>query len=127
MLVRRLDSNGEPCYGHGFSDFLAGADAVVTLVLLAIRTTLGEWFLDADLGVAWWMQEEGQRQILGQRPADLAFARSEFIRVVTSVQGVSAVEDLVLDINHATRELSASITVLTDYGAPRTIQMRTAL
>jgi hypothetical protein len=127
MLVRRLDNDGQPCFGHGVSDFVTGADAVVVLVSLAVRLTLGEWFLDTSLGVAWWKQEDGQKQILGTRPADEAFSRSELVRVVLGVVGVSAIQQLQFFLDHSTREARVAIEILTIYGVPRKVQVRASI
>lgn len=121
-VVRRLDANGEPCYGHGASDFVTGSDAVVILCTLAIRLTLGRWFLDTSLGVA-WLQEEGQ-QILGQRPADVAFARSELLRVLWAVEGVDAVESLSVVLDSSTRKATVDVRILTAFGDTRTIHLQ---
>ena len=124
MLVRRLDSQGEPCYGHGTTDFVTGADAVATLVGLAVRMNLGEWFFDASLGVAWWQQVDGQRQILGTSPVDLEFARAELLRVILSVQGVESVQDFALNFNAVNRTVEVVVRILTVYGVPRKIVER---
>jgi hypothetical protein len=122
MMVRRLDENGQPCYGHGASDFVSGSDAVAVLCVLALRLNMTAWFLDASLGVRWLQDNEAQ-QILGRFPADVAFARSELLRVILGVAGVASVESLDIDFDHRTRSASASIVILTLFGDRRTINL----
>jgi len=124
MLVRRLDAKGEPCFGHGTSDFVTGADAVVVLVTLALRLTLGQWFLDTSLGVAWWTDDENADAILGRMPANIAFARSEILRVISTTQGVAKVIDLQVAFDHRSRTSAIDADILTDFGGPRKIQVR---
>lgn len=123
MMVRRLDEKGEPCFGHGASDFISGTNAVVVLCWLAMRTTLGKWFMDASIGVAWWQQNGGE-QILGQMPANLAFARSEIVRVLSAVEGVASIESVVIDLDTSLRRASVEVKILTIYGDTRTITIK---
>jgi hypothetical protein len=124
MLVRRLDKNNEPCLGHGASDFVTGADAVATLVYLALKLNLGSWFLDTSLGTAWWQQDESQPQILGRMPADLDFAQSELKRVVLSTSGVASITSFAFNFDRVKRAAEITVVVMTVYGVPRTIVAR---
>lgn len=119
LVVRRLDDNGDPCYGHGPSDFVRDADAVVVLVTMAVSLTMGEWFLDTTLGPA-WAHQDGQ-QIMGAMPADLAFMRSELVRVVAACPGVDSIIRADMDFDARTRVVSATVEILTVFGQPRTI------
>jgi hypothetical protein len=123
MKVRRIDANGDACFGHGESDWLHDADAVAQCVYSACKLTLGSWFLDTSLGVAWAQQPTGQPSILG-RQFDQTFAESELKRVVLETSGVSAIQAFTLDYDSTARTLAASIDILTVYGAPRTIVAR---
>jgi hypothetical protein len=96
---------------------VSGLDAVVTTVRQAVKLTLGEWFLDTSLGVAWLDQAETSPQILGRMPVDLALARSEVVRATLAVEGVLSVTALNFDLARPTRTLSATIYITTVYSA----------
>jgi hypothetical protein len=121
--VRRLDATGEPCYGHGKSDFLTGTDAVVVLCFLALRLNVGRWFLDTDAGVA-WTRTDGQQQILGQHPADVAFARSEIVRVLSAVEGLDSVESVVVSLDSSRRRLDGWVRIRTIFGDSPTLSLQ---
>ena len=123
MRVRRLDANGDMCFGHGDSDWLTDADAVAQVVYTTLKLTLGAWFLDTSLGVAWQQQPVGQPAIIG-RQFDQAFAESELKRVVLETEGVSEISSFDFSYDSTARTFSAQIGVLTIYGAPRTIAAR---
>lgn len=119
MKIRRLDANGDPCFGHGDSDFVTDADAVYLACLLVVSMNYGEWFLDTTQGVRWWNQNG--EQIMGVMPADVAFARSDIVRAILERQGVASIEFADVAFDSATRQASCAVGILTEYGQPRTI------
>lgn len=123
MKVRRLDSNGDACFGHGESDWLHDADAVAQMVYTRVKLTLGSWFLDTSLGAAWSQQPSGQQAIIG-RQFDQDFAQSEIKRVVLETSGVASIQSFSFNYDATARSASVTMDVLTIYGATRTIVAR---
>lgn len=70
----------------------------------------GEWFLDTRIGVPYY------EAVLVANP-DLGVIRQIFTQVITSVEGVADVQDIELDFDRSTRELSFSFRALADTGA----------
>lgn len=53
MKVRRLDRNGDWCYGNSINDYLIQKDAIVQNIKTRLKEYLGDCFWSLNSGIAW--------------------------------------------------------------------------
>ena len=53
MKVRRLDKNGDWCYGNGANDYLTAKNAVAQKIKTRLKEYLGDCFWALDAGIDW--------------------------------------------------------------------------
>jgi hypothetical protein len=93
----------------GDLSLVGGVPSIAQAVRQAMRTFLGEWFLDDEVGVPWF------DQILVKAPS-LPAARAVLREVVLAVPGVLAVTSMDLDLDKITRTLSVTFAATSDVG-----------
>lgn len=109
MRYRKLDANGDYVFGHGSIDFLVNSSAAVGQAIeTALRLIQGEWFLDTLAGVPYYTQ------ILGYNTQSLY--DTVIKNAIRNVQGVVSIVSYSSFLNAATRVLSISATVNTQFG-----------
>ena len=110
MRYRRLDANGDYCFGHGQSDFYINQpEAVAQWVMTRLRLGQGEWFADLREGTPWTTQVLGERT---QQTRDVVV-----LNRVQTTGGVIDVLGYVSSNDPNTREWSAAMSVTTVFGA----------
>lgn len=69
-----------------------------------LLTIKGEWFLDTELGVAWFSD------ILGQKTSEDA-VRSLLINEILKVDGVDKIQDFAINFDEKTRKIAMKISI----------------
>ena len=86
-----------------------GQDLIAQKIKVALKTFLGEWFLNKNYGVPYF------EEILKANPKASAI-EAIFRSTITGVEGVSRVSSLRLEFVREQRLLNVSFEVHTDYG-----------
>lgn len=109
MRVRKLDANGDMCFGHGQKDFWRNVpEGPAQCAYTRLVFWYGEWFLDPTDGTPW------NTQVLGKHTAQ---TRDPMIILrVSQTKGVEEVTQYSSSVNRETREFDASIVINTIYG-----------
>lgn len=108
MKVRKLDEDGDMCFGHGSADFYEDcADGVAQNVRTRLSLWRGQWFIDTEEGTPWI------QQVLGHRAVAEAVLRSRILET----PGVVDITSFETVFNPETRKLTVSVTIETNYGA----------
>lgn len=89
--------------------FSTGLAAVAQGIRLRCLLFKGEWFLDLELGVPYF------QDILGQKFSEVK-VRTAFRNAILDTPGVAEIVSLTTDFNAATRRLTVSWVVDTDFG-----------
>jgi len=91
MNYRRLDENGDYCFGHNQQDFVFDTDAVAQAIETKLKFFQGEWWEDVTAGIPMF------QQILG-RPATQQTKDAADVLIkdqIASTPGVQSVSNLV--------------------------------
>ena len=103
-----LDECGDWAITEGRTTIVTGADNVRQRWLVYIRTSLGEWFLDQNIGVP-YTQVAFAKQISRQT------LKQVFSAATLQVPGILQVASVVInDLNTATREADITVTCIID-------------
>jgi hypothetical protein len=89
IIVRKLDSNWDPCWGNGQNDYISDAEAVAQIIRQRLLLFQGEWWEDRTLGTPMF------QKILGS---------SRSIDAVTAI-----VKDEILDAPYVTGVTNLSV------------------
>jgi len=109
MRVRALTANLDFAYGQGSSNYLVDSvEAVAQEVLTTLLVFQGEWFLDTTAGVPWFTQVAG----VGTIPLYDQVIK----QAIEGVQGVTGIVSYSSSLNRATRALTVSATIDTQFG-----------
>ena len=110
MRVRAMDSNGDYLFGHSASNFLVNSPAAVAqLIQTALLLFQGEWFLDTSAGVPWFTQVAGNNSNTVYDPI--------IKQAILNVTGVLNIVSYSSSLNTATRVLTITVTVDTQFSA----------
>ena len=108
MSVRRLDKNRDWTFGQGKNNYANNSEAVAQTVQAVLLSFKGDWFLNAEHGIAWF-------DLMG-RNVDLNQIKSELTSTVLNVVGVKKITDYKADLNRETRNLTVTITYKDIFG-----------
>ncbi len=89
--------------------FTTGLEAVTQAIELAVTLFEGEWFLDRELGVAYY------QDVLGQKFSQTAVIAT-FRENIAAVDDVTGIVTLTASFNGVTREVTVTWEVLTPFG-----------
>jgi hypothetical protein len=113
MRYRALDANGDYSGGRGQGNFLINSPACVAQsVLTRLKLWQGQWFLDLTAGTPWLQKVLGKTS---KKTYDLAIRAR-----VLGTQGVTAITNYSSTLDPATRVLTVSIDIMTQFG-PATV------
>jgi hypothetical protein len=101
LMDIKLDSSHDIAIENDDLVLLDGVDAIGQEVSIRLQFFLGEWFLDARVGLPYY------EKILGQKPR-ISVVTSIFRESILSTPGILTVTDLEIDFTGATRALSVS-------------------
>lgn len=94
----------------GRTRIVRGAEEKAQKIRNRLRLFQGEWFLDTRVGVPWF------KVVFGVKNPDLEIIKRLFERVILSVPGVASVDDVTIEFNRATREMTYSFLARDDEG-----------
>lgn len=100
-------TTGDLDMSHGIH-LVTGGEAVRQNVARRLRTILGEWFLDARVGIDYF------GHVFVRNP-NMMIIQSLFRRAIAGTPGVTSVEALSVTSNQTTRELTVSFRAVSDY------------
>jgi len=110
MRVRAQSATGDYTFGRGQGNFLVNTPAAVAqLVQTGLKLVQGEWYLDNQAGTPW------STEILGYGTAptyDMAIRTQ-----ILSTPGVHAITNYSSSLNAATRQLTVTADIQTEFGA----------
>jgi len=112
MLYRKLDENGDMCFGAGKSDFLVDKDAVAQAINTKLNLLEGEWWEDISEGTPMF------QSILGAAATDESRQAVDILlkdRII-SVPNISTINNFVSSIDSISRKYTATIDIITTYG-----------
>lgn len=112
-LDRRLDADGDIYLGANGSEGIAGIDGVVQLAVIQLKLFLAEWFANLEEGLPWLDEVLGKKYDaeLDQRIRSLVTDR-----MTRKVPAVTGVFGLAIEFASATRGLSISLGLHTQFG-----------
>lgn len=111
-----LDANGDIVIGSDLS-WAKGVPAVAQGIRIALQLFRGEWFLDLDEGVP-YLERDGvtaDEALLGQK-FDEQRALTAFREAILRAPGVNSITALAIQFDHATRKMTATWSVRTEFG-----------
>lgn len=106
MIVRALDVNHDWTFGKGKNNYLQKSDAIAQDIETRLLCFLGDCFFDITAGIDWW-------NLLNVRAK--AALELNIAAVILNTGGVTALVQLSVNVNEATRQLSVSYVVNTIY------------
>ena len=109
ITYRQLGPNNEPQYGNGTANFISDLEAVAQVVLTRLQLFQGEWWESLKLGLPMFQSILGA----GRSTAAIAVIFQQYILQAPHVTGVSNVS---IALNRASRSLSYSCLVSTQFG-----------
>lgn len=81
---------------------------------IAFLTGLGEYAFDVAAGMAY-------TEVFFVKPADEEKVRAEVIRVATEREGVTGVDEVIIETDETTRHSTITVTVATIYGTEEVV------
>lgn len=109
MRYRKLDKNGDMCFGGGRGDFYVDTpEMVAQSVKTRLCLWLEEWFLDVTDGTPW-------AQLVLGRHTEQTFAIALKKRIL-GTQGVKSIESIEFLNDKDTRHLTMHCVLNTDFG-----------
>jgi hypothetical protein len=102
-------TTGELDVSTGGLRLTRGAEAVAQSIYIALRMSLGEWFLDLDEGFPWF-------ELVLVKAPEVELIRAALRETLLARVGVSDVASLDVSADTSTRTLDVSFAVETDYG-----------
>jgi hypothetical protein len=117
-LDLKLDEFGDFELGlDGDLQFVTGADAVAQLIMIAVLTVKGEWFLDLDVGIPYFERDgvAAEDAIMGQA-FDSQKVVKAFAAEISSVPGVAGILSLSATFDGPTRTMTVTWAVSTVFG-----------
>lgn len=109
VLDLALDAKTHDLTLNGDVLFIDNAERVAQQIKIQLLTFLGEWFLDVTHGVPYL------DYVLIKNP-NFTLIRELFREQILKVDGVSNLVSIDIDFNSATRQMSLSYEVETEYG-----------
>lgn len=104
-----LDDQGDLDMSSGDLVITSGIDAVRQSAMSRLRFFKGEWFMDELIGVDYW------GTILVKNPS-LPVVRELLLAEILASPGIASVQQLSLDLDASTRELTTSFKAVQDDG-----------
>lgn len=109
MKYRKLDKNGDSCFGHGVDDYhIDSAEAVTQSVLTRLRLWRGEWYIDKLEGTP-YLQE-----VLGKNTEASSVVALK--RRILETEGVLRVLSISAQQDPDTRKATFEIVIDTKFG-----------
>jgi hypothetical protein len=108
MRVRRIDADGDWTFGRGRHSYAATSESVAQRVKTRLLSFQGDWFLDLDHGLPWFIRME--------KPADLALLEADVKRCILETAGVASLTAFSIDLNRETRKCTIAATIIDAYG-----------
>lgn len=99
----KLDSDGDLEVVDGEVSLVSDQDAIVQNLNIRLRTFLGEWFLDTNVGMPYF------EEFLVKKPNRLII-ETRIREAVLETPGVVSLTSLEYDLNTTTRNLSITLT-----------------
>ena len=99
LRERALGDDGDIAYVNGKSYFLEGVAAVRQRITTRLRTFLGEWAFDQNVGTPWF------QQILGQKDNEVLVTGIVRKRIL-GTQGVESIPELKASFDQDSRALT---------------------
>lgn len=104
-LALDLDSLDLDLAGGVRGQLVSGARAVAQACVVTLSTRLGEWWLDAGIGLQLFGRPKGD---------DLRILRGQIVDQLGRLAGVRRIERLTLELDNRTRHLRVSLVVRVD-------------
>lgn len=108
MKVSKLDKNNDWTFGRGFANYANASSAIAQNIQTRIKSFKRDWYLDSDANIDWLT-------LLGTRGIKIETIRQQVERTVQQTDGVARVDEINLNLNRATRELTLTINVVDIY------------
>jgi hypothetical protein len=93
--------------GHRLS-IVSGTEAIDQQLKIRLRTFLGEWALDQNIGFPYY------RDVLGKKAPDLSLIKSLYRKTILSTPGVVEVTEISVELDSATRTLNLYFRAVVD-------------
>ena len=112
IIVRRLNSNGDPVYGGGAGDFLTNINAVAQIIKTSLLLFQGEWWNNLTVGLPLFQKiiaqgANNRQQIIALLIQQVILGSSQFVTGITNVKYI---------YTSATRTFSYACKVQTTFG-----------
>jgi hypothetical protein len=111
LRARRLDANHDMTFGRGRANFATGTEATAQRLRTAMLLVLGEWFDDVTAGVPWFPAGDSEVRAIMGKSADLSYAEAVLKARILGINGVQSLDSFEIELDHATRKMSATATV----------------
>jgi len=93
-----LDANGDWAVDNGAVQFASGKQEIAQSIATRLRTILGEWFLNTELGLPWFSR------ILRKNP-NSAEVENIFVKAIADSPGVTSIDEFKMSYIKETRKL----------------------
>ena len=116
MRVSGLDSNRDWKFGKGRAAYKRNADAIAQNILTRLRSFLGDWYLDTEIGIDWL-------KLLGNLGTEKRILRS-VESTVMQTGGVLSIQELKIIGRDSSRGVTIRIRYTDVFGAskPQTME-----
>lgn len=111
LRYRRIDENGDYCFGHGISDFCTDDEAVLQAVATKIKLLRGEWWEDVYSGTELFSKMLGKVNEKTKNEIDILLKER-----ILEVQDVLSIKSFDSGININAKTYGAQVTLETIYG-----------
>lgn len=117
MKYRKLDSDGDYCFGHGSKDFVQDAEAVAQAVKTNLLLLYGEWWENTTDGLPLFQNILGQPGAPGNLQAVDLLVRAR----IAKTSGVKQIKSF--SSSYENRKYSLSVTVTMNSGDHATVEV----
>jgi len=109
-MTYQLTNVGDVKFENGNFVPVVGVSALIDRIATRLRTFLGEWFLNTEIGVPYY------QNILGQKNPNFGVLYAIFAKEIRDTVGVISLRRLSLDYEAGDRQLSITFSVQAEDG-----------
>ena len=106
MIVRALDADHDWTFGSGLANYYQANSAIVQNINTRLNSFLGNCFFDLNSGIDWF-------NLLGSK--NEASLQLYISTQILKSEGVTGINQLLVDLDHSTRGLTVQYEVQTIY------------
>ncbi len=114
MSVSKLDSSGDWTFGQQLAGYITGSEEIAQNVVTSLQSFKNDWFLDTEAYIDWF-------NLLSNINTEEA-AKQQIERTVLNTEGVSTLDELILEIDRENRKASIYLTYTDIFNATQEVE-----